>query len=88
MKGPVPAVDVPDLKKAWQLRREHASGSIDVVLYQRVCKPNADAFAVGYRASLLVVLAQMGQEISEDFLAAFAKTPLDYERCTVQFPLH
>jgi hypothetical protein len=99
MKGPVPAVDAEDLKKAWLYRREITGGSIDVAVYQKLCKQGADAFAVGYRATLLGLLIQVappeqmkpymnGEELTDDFLAAFAKTPLDYERCTVHFPLH
>src|SRR5947209_17471969 len=76
MVGPVPTVDEEDLKKAYDLRCEFGSASIDVTVFQKICKPEADAFAVGYRSSLLILLAQMGQTISDGFIAAFAKTPL------------
>jgi hypothetical protein len=60
---PPPAVDPADLLSVWKLSRNVPSSvagqqtAIDMELYQNVCRPGADVFAVWYRSSLLGLMA-------------------------------
>jgi hypothetical protein len=80
----VPTVDPDDFKKCWRLRRSLPGGSVDVEVYRKLCKPETDAFAAGFRASALFALLPLipsdelvNGEPSDVLLEEFARMPLE-----------
>jgi hypothetical protein len=59
--GPTPAVDPDDLRKVWEymltVPESHGTG---ITLFQSICNPGADVFAVWYRASILGLCEHLG----------------------------
>jgi len=73
--GPVPSVDMTDLKSAWDICREkwrQARGTVAVgtSLIELACSPGADIRAVTYRCAML----QMLENVRGDLLAPWKQS--------------
>ncbi len=85
--GQIPTVDPHDLRTILNVQRECPSGSIDALIYSRLCKPGADVVAGHLRASLMGILLQSIPELAEfvqdgepsdALVLAFALVPMEH----------
>jgi hypothetical protein len=85
----VPEVNPEDLKTVWEAFKQMGPGAqIDVIIFERLCKPGADVQAVCYRAQMMSLVARLIQtqqlapnkdgSLDMKVFKAAAKMPLEW----------